>query len=62
MDVPGTHLVAKWQEAIQEMSKDQEFVAKLKGVGFTPFYRSSGEAREHVMKEMEQAAKLWGLK
>jgi len=55
-------VVAKWNDAIQEMLKDQESVAKLKNLGLLPFYLNSNDAREHVRKEIEEAFRLWGLK
>ena len=29
---------------------------------FEPFYLKSGDAREYVRKEMDEAARLWGVK
>jgi tripartite-type tricarboxylate transporter receptor subunit TctC len=55
-------IVAKWDETVQEVLKDQEFLGKMTGIGFVPFYRNSAQAREHVRKEMEEAVKLWGVK
>jgi tripartite-type tricarboxylate transporter receptor subunit TctC len=55
-------IIGKWNEALQEMIKDQEFISKLKNVGFAPFYLNSHDTKEHVMKEMEEAKQLWGLK
>lgn len=57
-----SHIIGKWDEALQEVVKDQEFISKLKNIGFAPFYLNSHDTREHVMKEMEEAKKLWGLK
>jgi hypothetical protein len=31
-------------------------------VGLVPFYHDSSKAREYVRKEMDEAAKLWGVK
>jgi tripartite-type tricarboxylate transporter receptor subunit TctC len=55
-------IVNKWEEAIQEMLKDQEFVSKLKNLGFVPFYLNSRGAREYVRKEIDEAVSLWGVK
>lgn len=57
-----SHIVNKWEEALQEISRDPEYVSKLKNIGAIPFYRNARETREHVRKEMEEGAKLWGLK
>jgi tripartite-type tricarboxylate transporter receptor subunit TctC len=55
-------IVAKWDQAMQEMLKDPDFLSKVQGVGFVPFYRSPRDATEYVKKEMEEVAKLWGVK
>ncbi|RPJ07783.1 MAG: cupin domain-containing protein [Deltaproteobacteria bacterium] len=57
-----SHIVKKWEEAIQEMLKDPEFTSKLKNLGFVPFYKNSNSAQEYVAREMEEAARLWGFK
>ena len=44
------------------MLKDQTFLSKIKGVGLMPFYHNSAKAKEYVSKEMDEAAKLWGVK
>ena len=44
------------------MLKDPEFVSKIRNVGLQPFYLKSGDAREYVRKEMDEAARLWGVK
>jgi tripartite-type tricarboxylate transporter receptor subunit TctC len=56
------HIVAKWDEALREISKDPEYIAKMKNVGSILLYRNANETREHVKKEMEMAADLWGVK
>jgi tripartite-type tricarboxylate transporter receptor subunit TctC len=56
------HVIQKWDEALREMLKDQTFLSKIKGVGLTPFYHNSAQAKEYVSKEMDEAAKLWGVK
>lgn len=54
--------MAKWEETIQDIMKDPEFLAKVKDIGGVPFYRASREFKEHVRNEVEEAGKLWGLK
>jgi tripartite-type tricarboxylate transporter receptor subunit TctC len=56
------HVVAKWDEVAQQMIKDPEVVAKLKNIGFAPFYLNPRDARELVRKEMEEAMRLWGVR
>jgi tripartite-type tricarboxylate transporter receptor subunit TctC len=56
------HIVAKWEEALQEMLKTQAFVSKLKTLDQDAFYINSHDLREFVKHGMEEAAKLWGLK
>jgi tripartite-type tricarboxylate transporter receptor subunit TctC len=55
-------IIAAWDEVIQEMLKDPAIVAKLKNIGFAPFYRNSNASKELVRKEMEEAQKLWGVR
>jgi tripartite-type tricarboxylate transporter receptor subunit TctC len=55
-------VVSKWDEAIKDIMKDPEFLAKVKNIGGIPFHRASREFKEHVRKESEEAGKLWGLK
>jgi tripartite-type tricarboxylate transporter receptor subunit TctC len=55
-------IMAKWEETIQDIMKDPEFLAKVKDIGGVPFYRASREFKEHVRNEVEEAGKLWGLK
>ena len=57
-----SHIVSRWEEALQEILKDPGFVSKMKNSGGILLYRNPREIREHVRKEMEQAAELWGMK
>jgi tripartite-type tricarboxylate transporter receptor subunit TctC len=57
-----SHIVDAWNKALQEISKDQEFISKLNNVGGFLFYRNSNDGREYLKKEMEEALVLWGLK
>jgi tripartite-type tricarboxylate transporter receptor subunit TctC len=52
-------VIAAWDEVVRQMLKDQAAVAKLKNVGFAPFYHNSNESKELVRKEMEEARRLW---
>jgi tripartite-type tricarboxylate transporter receptor subunit TctC len=57
-----SNIIQKWDEALRELLKDQTFLSKISGVGLVPFYHDSSKAREYVRKEMDEAAKLWGVK
>jgi tripartite-type tricarboxylate transporter receptor subunit TctC len=57
-----TFVVETWNEALEEMSRDPEIIAKLKNIGTLPYYRNARATREQVVKEMEQVQLLWGLK
>jgi len=56
------HVVAKWEEGLQELLKDPEFVGKIKNSGGVINYLNQRDFRDRVRKEMEQAAELWGVK
>jgi tripartite-type tricarboxylate transporter receptor subunit TctC len=55
-------IIGKWEEALQELLKDPEYVSKIKNSGGIFAYQNSRDFRERVKKEMEQAAELWGMK
>jgi len=55
-------IVNKWEEVLQELLRDPEFVSKIKNSGGVINYQNSRQLRESVKKEMEQAAELWGMK
>jgi tripartite-type tricarboxylate transporter receptor subunit TctC len=57
-----SYVIEKWDAALREMLADQTFLAKIKDVGLLPFYKNSAQAREYVTKEMDEAARLWGIK
>ena len=56
------HILGRWEEALQEMLKDSEFLSRMKKSPGMILYRNPSETREHVKKEMQQAAALWGVK
>jgi len=57
-----SHIIDKWNQALEELLKDPEFISKIDKIGGVPFYRNSLEAREYVRKEMEETKQFWGLK
>jgi len=56
------HVMAKWDEALREMIRDQGFISRLKNVSLAPYYLNSHEAREAAKAYIEEARSLWGLK
>lgn len=57
-----SHIVEKWNEAIQEMLKDPEILSKLANVGMLPFYHNSLETSKFVPKETETIREALDLK
>jgi len=55
-------IIGKWEEALQELLKDPEYIGKIKKSGGVITYQNSRDFRERVKSEMEQAAELWGIK
>ena len=55
-------IVEIWSKALREMLNDPESVASLKKIGVVPQYRNPNEAREFVLGEMEELAKLFPVK
>jgi tripartite-type tricarboxylate transporter receptor subunit TctC len=55
-------IVEMWNKELQELSKNSEFLDRVKKVGGVPFYHNASEAKEYIMKEIEDVNKLWGLK
>ncbi len=55
-------VIKKWDETIQELLKDPEYVGKITKSGGVIAYQNAQETKERVKKEMEQAAELWGVK
>jgi tripartite-type tricarboxylate transporter receptor subunit TctC len=55
-------VVEKWNVALEELSKDPEFITKLKNIGALPYYKNARVTRENALKEIVQVKELWGLK
>jgi tripartite-type tricarboxylate transporter receptor subunit TctC len=55
-------IISKWEDVLQELLKDPEYVAKIKSSGGIIDYHDTQRFRERVRKEMEEAAELWGMK
>ena len=55
-------IISKWEEVLQELLKDPEYVAKIKSSGGIIDYHNTQRFRERVRMEMEEAAELWGMK
>jgi len=52
-------VVEKWNKTLQEMTKDPEMVSKMRNIGMEGNYLNSEEAREFILKEIEEGKKLW---
>jgi tripartite-type tricarboxylate transporter receptor subunit TctC len=55
-------VMARWDEALREMIRDQGFISRLKNVSLAPYYLNSHEAREAAKAYIEEARSLWSLK
>ncbi len=51
-----------WDKALREIMKDPEYLSRLNGIGFYPFYQNSSEMKEYIKKETEEVAELYGIK
>jgi tripartite-type tricarboxylate transporter receptor subunit TctC len=60
-NVPS-QIVKQWEDTLQKLLKDPEFISKSQNLGFKTFYLNSRDAREYVRKEIEAAKILWGVK
>lgn len=56
-----SYIVDTWDKALKEIMKDPEYVSRLKGIGFYPFYQNSGDMKEYIRKETEEVAELYGM-
>ncbi|TRZ51587.1 tripartite tricarboxylate transporter substrate binding protein [bacterium] len=57
-----SYIVKKWNDGLQEVFKDPEFLSLLQKGGGVPFYKNDTEAREYVTKEIAEVNELWGFK
>ena len=57
-----SYIVDTWNKAMAEMIKDPEAVSKMRNIGLIPLHLNSGEARDYVMKTIEELKELYGLK
>jgi tripartite-type tricarboxylate transporter receptor subunit TctC len=57
-----SYIVDAWNKALKEITEDPEYVSRLKGIGFYPFYNNSGDMKEYIRKETEEVADLYGMK
>lgn len=55
-------IVDIWNNALQKALPDPKFNSRYENVGVPVFYRNPAEARNLVLKEMEEVKKLWGIK
>lgn len=57
-----SHIVEKWNKALNEMSKDPAVISVMEKAGNVPFYRNQQQMIEYVIKETQELRELWGLK
>ena len=57
-----THIVDKWDNALQEMVKDPEAISNMKKIGATPFYHNAHDTIEYIKEETKIVKELWGGK
>ncbi len=55
-------VVTAWNQLVQEMLKDQETVAKMRGMGMEPYYHNPQDARTLVLNDIDEGSKLWSSK
>jgi tripartite-type tricarboxylate transporter receptor subunit TctC len=55
-------IAKKWDDTLQELLKDPEYVGKITKSGGVIAYQNAKEFRERVKKEMELAEELWSGK
>ena len=51
-----------WGKALPEIMKDPEYLSRLKGIGFAPFYQNAADMKGYIQKETEEVAELYGIK
>ena len=56
------YVVEAWEKAMQEMTKDQETISKLKNIGAILNYLGSEEIRNYCLSFLAELKDLWGLK
>ncbi|HSB04416.1 MAG TPA: tripartite tricarboxylate transporter substrate binding protein [Thermodesulfobacteriota bacterium] len=59
--LPG-HIVDIWTKALQEMTKDKEYLGQLEKARLRLFYHSPREMIEYIKKEREVAEDVYGVK
>ncbi len=57
-----SYVVETWDKALKEITKDPEYISRLKGIGFYPFYQNSVDMKDYILKETEEVAELYGMK
>jgi tripartite-type tricarboxylate transporter receptor subunit TctC len=54
------HVIEVWDKTLQEISKDEEIVQKMRNAGVTPYYYKANDAKEYLLKEIEEGKIAWG--
>jgi len=58
----ATSVVEVWDKALREMTKDQEYIARLKNIGMRPMYLNGSEMKALIAKDTQEAAEIFGAK
>ena len=52
-------VIETWGEILRDITKDTEMRTKMQNVGLEPYFLNSMEAKDYVMKEIEEGQILW---
>ena len=52
-------VIETWNDILREITEDKEMRAKMKNVGLEPYFLNSKDAKDYVMKEIEEGKILW---
>jgi tripartite-type tricarboxylate transporter receptor subunit TctC len=52
-------IIETWNKALEEMSNDSEFIAKLKKIGLISAYQNATEAKESITRMMAEVKDFW---
>jgi tripartite-type tricarboxylate transporter receptor subunit TctC len=55
-------VIETWNKALQEMTQDADMISRMRNIGMEPYFLNSEEAREFVLKEIEEGKKMWTSK
>jgi putative tricarboxylic transport membrane protein len=56
------HVVDILDKTLKEMQKDAEYINRLKNVGLRPVYMNATEMKALIVKDMEEASEIYGVR